>query len=234
RSQIHPPHRDERQDDGDRQRDDRHQRGAHVPEKNNTHERDHDAFLNQLFAQRRDSAPDQLAAVVSRHDAHTGWQGRLDLVDFLFDAINDVERVLAVTHHDDPANRLAFAVQFRDSAPDIAAKMHGAHVLHVNRCAFIDFQHNVFDIGDAFDVAAATHEIFRGRDLESLAAYVGVAGFDRADDLAERDVVGDERVWIELDLILLYEATDRRDLRNAFHRGQRVAQIPILNRAQLC
>ena len=105
--------------------------------------------------------------------------GRDDLifVDFLFDTIDDVECVLAVTHHDDPANGLAFAVQFRDPAPDIAAEMHGADVLHVNWRAFIHFQHNVFDVGDAFDVAAATHEIFRGRDLESLATYVGVASF---------------------------------------------------------
>src|SRR4029077_8536692 len=157
------------------------------------------------------------------------WQRRFDLVDFLFNAIDDVERVLAVTHHDNTANGLAFAVQFRDPAPNIAAEMHGAHVLHVNRRAFIYFQHNVFDVGDAFDVAAATHEIFRGPNLESLAAYVGVARFDRADDVAERDAVGDERVWIEIDLVLLHEAADRGDFRDAFHGGKRVAQIPILN-----
>src|SRR5207249_11072029 len=227
-----PPHRDERQDDGDGQRDDRHQRRTHVPEKNNADKRDHDAFFNQLFAQRRNRASDQLASVVSRHDAHTGWQRRFDLVDFLFDTIDNVERVLAVTHHNDPTNGLALAVQFRDSAPDIAAEMHGAHVLHVNRRAFIYFQHNVFDVGDAFDVAAATHEIFRGRDLESLAAYYGVARFDRTDDVAERDVVGDERVWIEIDLVLLYEAADRRDFRDALHRLERVTKVPILDRTQ--
>src|SRR5207248_686470 len=144
----------------------------------------------------------------------------------------DVERILAVTHHNDPANGLALAVQFRDPAPDIAAEMHGADVLHVNRRAFIDFQHNVFDVGDAFDVAAATHEIFRGRDLESFAAYVGIARFDRTDDVAERDVVGDKRVWIEVDLVLLYEATDWRDFRDTFHGRERVAEIPVLNRTQ--
>jgi hypothetical protein len=116
---------------------------------------------------------------------------------------------------------------------DIAAEMHGAHVLHVNWRAFIHFQHNVFDVGDAFDVAAATHEIFRGRDLESLATYVGVTRFDRADDVAERDVVGDESVWIEIDLVLLYEAADRRYFRHAFYRRKRVTQIPILNGTQL-
>src|SRR5881394_3690239 len=76
---------------------------------------------------------------------------------------------------------------------------------------------------------AATYKIFRGRDLESLATYIGVACFDRADDVAERDVVGDERVWIEIDLVLLYEAADRRDFRDPFHRRERIAQIPILN-----
>ena len=135
-----------------------------MPEKNNADERDDDAFFNQLFAQRRDGALDQLAAIVSRHDAHTGRQRRFDLLDFLFDTIDDVERVLAVTHHDDPANGLAFAVQFRDPAPDIAAEMHGADVLQVNRRAVIDFQDNVFDVRDVFDVAAATHEILRRRD----------------------------------------------------------------------
>src|SRR5205814_7073228 len=143
-----------------------------------------------------------------------------------------VERVLAVPHHNDAANGLTFAVQFRDPAPDIPAEMHGAHVLYVNWRALIHFQHNVFDVGDAFDVAAATHEIFRGRNLESLAAYVGVARFDRADDVAERDVVGDESIWIEVDLVLLYEAADRRDFRDALHRLERVTQIPILDRTQ--
>src|SRR5207253_1584800 len=122
--------------------------------------------------------------------------------------------------------------QFRDPAPDIAAEMHGANVLDINWRAFIDFQHNVFDVGDAFDVAAATHEIFRGRDLESFAAYVGVARLNRTDNVAERDVVGDERVWVEIDLILLYEAADRRDFRDAFHRLDRVTQVPILDRTQ--
>ncbi len=164
---------------------------------------------------------------------HALRQRRFDFLDFLFDTIDDVERVLAVTHHHDAADGLAFAVQLRDAAPDVAAEMHGADVLHVNRRAVLHFQDNVFDVLDAFDVAAAADEIFGCRDLESLAADIGVAHFDRVDDVAERDVVGDERVWIEIDLVLLYETADGRDFRNAFHRRERVAQIPILNRTQL-
>src|SRR6266576_4366903 len=150
-----------------------------MPEEDDAHERHNDALFDQLLPQRGDGALDQIAAIISRHDAHARRQGGFDFFDFLFDTIDDVERVLAVTHHHDPANGLAFAVQFRDPAPDIAAEMHGADVLHINRRAFIDFQHNVFNVGNAFDVTAATDEIFRGRDLESLPTYVGVARFNR-------------------------------------------------------
>src|SRR5713101_8349945 len=125
---MHPPHRDEREDDGDGQRDDRNQRRAYVPEKNDTDERNNDAFFDQLFAQRRNRALDQIAAIVRRDDAHAFRQGRFDLLNFLFYTVDDTQRVLAVTHHNDPANSLAFAVQFRDPAPDIAAEMHGGSV----------------------------------------------------------------------------------------------------------
>src|SRR5438552_1279710 len=55
------------------------------------------------------------------------------------------------------------------------------------------------------------------RLIKSLRSYVGVAHLDRADDIAEWDVVGDERVWIEIDLVLLHKAADGRDFRDAFH-----------------
>ena len=52
RGQAQPEHRQERKQDGDGQRDDRHQRGADVPEENDADQRDDDAFLDELFAQR--------------------------------------------------------------------------------------------------------------------------------------------------------------------------------------
>ena len=86
---------------------------------------------------------------------------------------------------------------------------------------------------DALDVAAPAHVILRRRDLEDLPADVAVAHLDRAHDVGQRDVVGDERVRIEIDLVLLHEAADGRDFGDALHRFERVAQIPVLDRAQL-
>ena len=83
-----------------------------------------------------------------------------------------------------------------------------------------------------FDVAAAADVILGGSDFENFPADIAVTHLDRVDDVAERNAVSDKFVWIEIDLVLLYEAADRRDFGNAFHGLERVTQIPILNRAQ--
>ena len=46
-------------------------------------------------------------------------------------------------------------------------------------------------------------------------------------------VVGGQLVRIDVDLILLDEAADARDLGDAWHGGEPVAQIPVLEAAQL-
>jgi len=45
----------------------------------------------------------------------------------------DVQRVLAEAHDDDAADRFAFAVQFRDAAPDIRPEPHLRDVAHTDR-----------------------------------------------------------------------------------------------------
>ena len=67
-----------------------------------------------------DGAFDQLAAVVSRtRFARLRAAMALISVELLFDAIDDVERILAVAHDDDAADDFALAVQFRHAAPDV-------------------------------------------------------------------------------------------------------------------
>ena len=84
---------------------------------------------------------------------------------------------------------------------------------------FSTLSDNVLDVLDLFDVAAATNVIFGRGDFENLAADIGIdSDLHRVDDFAERDVVGNERVWIEIHLVLLHEAADRRDFGDTFHR----------------
>ena len=182
-----------------------------MPEENDADKRNDDTFFDQLLAQGGDGALDQITAIVGRHDANPFGQRTLNLLDFLFDTIDDVERVLAVTHHHDAADGFAAPVQLSNAAPDVATQMHRGHVFHVNRCTVLDLEDDVLNILNFFDVASAANVILRGRNLEDFAADIGVAHFDRVYDFAERDVVGNERIWIEIDLVLFYESADRRD-----------------------
>ena len=175
---------------------------------------------------------DELAAVVGRHDLHAGRQRRRDFLQLLLDAVDDGEGIFAVAHHDDAADHFALAIELGHAAAQIRTEVHGADVLHIDRRAVHDREGNIFDVGEGFDVAAAAHVILGGADLEDFAADVVVRQADLCDDIGERDAVGGEFVWVEIDLVFLDEAADGRDFGHALDGLQRVAQVPVLKAAQ--
>src|SRR5262249_15940346 len=99
------------------------------PEENDADQRHDNAFFDQFLAQCRDGAANQIAAIVNRHDAHTGRQGRLYLYNFLFYCIDDVECVFAVAHYDDAANDLAASVELSNTTPDVTTEMDVSNIL---------------------------------------------------------------------------------------------------------
>src|SRR5438874_9171698 len=131
---------------------------------------------------------DQFAAIVSGHNPHAFWQGWFDFLDLAFDAFDNSERVLAITHDHNPADGLAASVQLDHPAPDVAAKMDRANVLDVNRRAFVHFQHDVLDVSDRSDVAASADVVLGCGDFERLSADIAVAQPDRVNDIARRYV----------------------------------------------
>ena len=94
--------------------------------------------------------------------------------------------------------------------------MDRANIFHINRRSVVDFQRDVFDILDARDVAAAAHVILCRRNLERFAADIGVALLDFRDDLGERNAVTEQLIRIKIDLVLLHEPADGRNLGDAF------------------
>ena len=89
--------------------------------------------------------------------------------------------------------------------------MDTADILHVNGSAVFHLQDHVFDVRDAFEITTTANEIFGCRDFECLSAYVAVARFHTRDDLAQWNVVCEQRVGIEIDLVFLYETPNRGD-----------------------
>src|SRR5207248_5604542 len=103
------------------------------------------------------------------------------------------------------------------------------NIFQIDGRAVFHFEDDVLDVLDLFDVAAAADVVLGCGDLENFAADIRVTQLDCVDDFAERDVVGNESVRIEIDLVLLHETANRRDFGDTFYRGERVTQIPILN-----
>jgi hypothetical protein len=104
------------------QRDDRHQRRAHVPEEDEADQRDDDALLDQLLPQGGDGRVDQLAPVIGGDDLDPGGSEGAISFSFCLDAVDDREGVLAVAHHDDAADRLALAVELGDAAAQVGPR----------------------------------------------------------------------------------------------------------------
>src|SRR5205807_4876669 len=118
---------------------------------------------------------DQFTAIIGRHDPDAIRQRRFDIVDLPFDAVDNLERVLSITHYYDSADDFALTIQLSHAASQRAAKMDLTDVLYVHRRAVFNLEYDVLDVGDAFEITAAAHEIFRGRDFEGFSTHVAVA-----------------------------------------------------------
>ena len=79
------------------------------------------------------------------------------------------------------------------------------------------------DVLGLLHVAAAADDVLVAGDLDDAAADVLVRCADRADDVVHRDAVTEQLVRIDVDLVLLHEAADARDLGDAGHARARSA-----------
>ena len=203
-----------------------------MPEEHEADQGDDDALLDELFAQRGDGSLDELGAIIGGDDFDTFRQGAFDFLQFPFDSIDDTQRILPVAHDNDAADDLAFAVEFGDAAAEVGAEVNGADIFYKNWRAILGFQGDILDVLNTFDVAAPAHVVFGGGDLEDLSAHVAIGHADFVDDFIQGDAVGQQFVWIDVHLVLLYETAHGRDLGNPFDGFKSIAQVPVLQRAQ--
>jgi hypothetical protein len=77
---------------------------------------------------------------------------------------------------------------------------------------------NLAKIIDVLDVAEPADHVFGLAHLDQPAAHVVVGALDCRADMRQRNSVGSQRVGVDLDLILLDVAANRRNLRDSRHR----------------
>ena len=96
--------------------------GTEMEKKNDDDGTDDDRFLEQLVLQSFDGVVNQTGAVVSSDDLYALGQRRLDLSKLLLDAVDDIERIHSVAHHDDSADGFSFALPLCNALADIWPK----------------------------------------------------------------------------------------------------------------
>ena len=227
-------HGDEGQEHRHRQGEDGHQRAAHAEQKEEDDQADHHHLFEQGVGQRVDGRLDQLRAVVGHLDAHPLGQTRTDRLQALLDPLDDRERVLSLPHHDDATHRLPLAVPLGEPTAWLRAQGNLRHVAdQQGRTARGDPKRDGLDVRDTAQVAAAADHVFVSGDLQGAATAIPIGLLDGRLHLCQRHPMRHHAVRIELHLVLLVVAADGRDLSDAGHALERVANVPVLQSPQI-
>src|SRR5438067_8377104 len=122
RADMQVIHRNERGDDSDRQSNDRNQRRTEVKEEDDNHQTDDDRLFDQVALQRLNRFLNQRSAVIACDYLDSRRERALDLLQFLFHAVDNVESIQAIPHHDNAADSFALALPFGNAFSNIRAE----------------------------------------------------------------------------------------------------------------
>ena len=178
---------------------------------------------------------DELAAIVERHHLHARRQAAVGVerIDRRMHAADDVHRPFELLHEDDAEDHVGLVVAPRDPQPRRVADLNSRDVRQQDRHAVALREHRLLDIADRSDYADAAHVHGLLPERDRAAADVGVAHRKCADDLRQRQPVGHHLVEVDLGLILLGLAAERRDVGNARHDAQAPLHDPVFDGLEL-
>ena len=217
----------------DWQHDDRHQRATHMQQEDDAHQRNDQRFLQQRAFKVGDGATNQFGTVIHRLDPDAIRQVAGDFSDAGLQAFDHCQRALPIARHGNPGNSFAFAVEFADATSLFRAKLDVGDVAQKHRRALVALHYELFDVRAVAQIAAAAHHEFGFRQFDDTSADVAVAGTDRLRHPAQRHAIGLQATRIDHDLVLPNEAAEAGDFGDAGRLGQLVAQLPVLDAAQL-
>ena len=151
----------------------------------------------------------------------------------MLDVADNGQRVLAEPLQRNAGNDLAFPVHFGDAATFVGRELDPRHVLEQHRHAAVALDDDLLEVGQVLDVAAAAHRELGFGKLDRAPAHVHVAAAQRFADLGERNPERLQPPRVDDHAVLLDEAADAGDLGDALRFGDAVADVPVLNGAQL-
>ena len=215
-AQDRDDNREEQRDRNGRRHD---QRAAQIAEKyplNEEDERDAEQHIVHHGAYRDRN---EIAPIVIGLDLDAGRQAAVavDAFDRRTHARHDVHRALELLHQHDAEQDVILVVARRDAQARRKPDLVMGDIRQNYRQAALLAHHDVVDVADRAQHADAAHvdRLFAYRDRAP--ADIGVAGGNRVDDLRQGEAVGPHAVEVDLGLVFLGFAAQRRDVGDARH-----------------
>src|ERR1700730_2823777 len=115
-----------------------------MPEKDHRDDRYHDALFQKFFAQGVDRTVNQRASIVGWHNMNAWGQRGPQFFNLLLNAVDDLERILAVAHNDNPANYFTLTIEFGDTVSKVRSEVNFAHIFDVDGNAVLDLKNDLF------------------------------------------------------------------------------------------
>ena len=216
-------HRDKANQHGKRQQARNQRRATEVPD-HHEHDDDRDQdFVFERIVQRAERLVDQTGAIVKGHDRDPrlapvrqlfARQTGGDLGDLGLDAVDDLEWIRAIAHDDHPADGLRAALVER-STPQRRPKGDCSDFTNRDRHVVRRADDCVFDVLERLNQAEAAHHVLGAVDFDRARADVDVRLLHSLEHLVQRNAVGAQSVWVDVDLVFLHVAADRSDFGDA-------------------
>ena len=227
-------HGNEGEEHGQGQGEHGDERAARVQQEEEDEHADHDHLFDQGVAKSAHRGLDELRSVIGGYDGHPGGQGGANLLDPFLHPLDDRKRVLPVPHDHDPTHRLPGPVEFGHPAPDLGTQRHHRHVAHGDRQTVLTGgEGNDLQVPSIPHIAPAADHVLVSRRLQQASPHFLVGSAYGIDHPLHGDSPGAQAIGVHQYLVLLDEPAHRRHLGHPGDGLQRVAQVPVLQGAQL-
>ncbi len=174
----------------------------------------------------------QFFLLVVGHNAHALGQRLLHLGQLRLDPVDHRRGIRAVQLHDHAGNHFLLAVPRLEPPAYGAAGFNTGHVVQMDRGAVYRLHHNGGQVIEAVGEAHRAHQKLFAAPLQKLGAHVEIVFAHPVEHFGKRHVVTNQRLGVNIDLVLLLIAADAQHLGDARHRLQLVLHNPVLHRAQ--
>ncbi len=215
-----------------RQRDveGRDERRAHVAQKDQQHQ-DHETHAHrEVVVDGVGRDRHQIRAVVVGPDVHARRQQVLlaDLVDLGAHARQRSQGVAAAAHQDDALHHVWLSVVPDDAKPGLKSDLGGGDVADAGGDAVAGLQNDPIDVPGRLDQPQPPQVESLLAEGEHVATHVEVGVGDGAGDLGQGDALALHAVGVDLDLILLGQSAEARDVDDARDLLEALLEGPVL------